>query len=100
MHNHSHHHVDAHDHEQYGHAHEHAYLDGCQESVARNRAEVIIFLQYMLHHNAHHEQELSGLAESLRRLNLEKEAEEVQLCIDGLGCAEKHLEAVLEMLKK
>ncbi len=113
MHNHNedHHHPHAHSHEHdHSHTHDHgdghthshdegSHHHGSHENLLASKTEAAAFLQYTLHHNAHHDEELSDLAHSLEHLQLGKEAEAVRQCIDELAHANRHLESVLKMLQ-
>lgn len=110
MHQHDHsgdvHHNDDHHHD-HDHGHGHTHVDGGvhhhaagdHEHLLKTKEETVAFLQYTLHHNAHHEEELSGLAHSLDHLALSKEASEIRQCIDDITRSNKRLEAVLAALK-
>jgi pyridinium-3,5-bisthiocarboxylic acid mononucleotide nickel chelatase len=104
MHNEDHHHTHEHSHDHENeHSHEgaqahHHDIDG-HENLLQSKDEAAAFLQYTLHHNAHHEEELSGLAHSLEHLLLSSQAQEVQLAIQDIDRANKRLENVLAALK-
>jgi hypothetical protein len=89
---HTHDHDIGHDHRETGGHHSH-------DSLLGSKKEAAAFLRYTLNHNAHHEQELSGLAHSLRHLQLSEEAEEIEGCIAELNKVNVRLEAVLDALK-
>ncbi len=113
MHQHEHHHDDHHHDHEHGHAHTHDHgsstahhhggndhetTDG-HENLLKSKEEVAAFLQYTLHHNAHHEEELDGLAHSLEHLQLTKEAQEIRLAIQDYDQANMRLEVILAALK-
>ncbi len=93
-HNHSHEHGQAHDHDHDGHGHHHDVHD----NLLKSKVEAAAFLQYTLHHNAHHEEELESLAHSLEHLQLDKEALEIRQCIEDISKANRRLENVLKAL--
>ena len=82
-----------HDHN-HNHEHEHSH-----DGLLKNKAEAAAFLQYTLSHNAHHEEELSGLVHSLQHLGLDREADEIASCIGALTSVNLRLETVLKRLK-
>lgn len=94
-----------HDHE-HGHTHDHdhdhggapAHHHSDADNLLHSKEEAAAFLQYTLHHNAHHEEEMGGLAHSLEHLQLQKEAQEIRLCIEDIGRANARLEYVLKAL--
>lgn len=118
---HGHTHEHAHEHE---HTHEHAHTDGAvhihehghthehgcdhrhdtehahsHDELLKSRQETAAFLQYTLSHNAHHEEELSGLVHSLQHLGLESAAGEIASCIVELTKVNARLDTVLKSLK-
>lgn len=104
-HEHSHAHAHEHEHEHehtHEQAHNHAHTDGQphqHDDLLKSKAEAAAFLQYTLQHNAHHEEELSGLVHSLQHLQHENEAGEIAACIEELTKVNARLEAVLAALK-
>jgi len=99
-----HHHDHGHDHD-HGHTHEHddghTHQDSNgHENLLGSKEEVAAFLQYTLHHNEHHEEELDGLAHSLEHLQLTKEAQEIRLAIEDIGHANARLDYILTALKQ
>lgn len=94
-HHHAHEHADIHSHSDSGGDHHHGGHDG----LLNSREEAAAFLQYTLQHNAHHEEELSGLVHSLQHLKLESEAGEIRACIETLRSVNKRLDDVLISLK-
>jgi hypothetical protein len=96
MHGHDHEHTHNHD-----HGHDHGGTGGhhTHDGLLGSKEEAAAFLRYTLNHNAHHDQELSGLAHSLRHLQLSGEAEEIEGCIAELKKVNTRLEAVLDALK-
>lgn len=113
MYDHKHHtddHHHGHDHEQ-GHAHTHDHTGTAHhhggddhdsaaghENLLASKEEAAAFLQYTLHHNAHHEEEMEGLVHSLEHLQLTKEAQEIRLAIEDIGRANARLEYVLKAM--
>ena len=91
MHNHNHHHDHTHE-----HAHEHTHS---HDGLLKSKEEAAAFLQYTLSHNAHHEEELSGLVHSLQHLGLDGAAGEAASCIAELSRVNARLDAVLKSLK-
>jgi hypothetical protein len=100
---HSHEHDHDHDHDHtHDHSHDHHHENSQEhshDSLLTSKEEAAAFLSYTLSHNAHHEDEMSGLVHSLQHLGLEKEAAEAAQCIDDIRRANKRLEAVLAALK-
>jgi hypothetical protein len=87
----------AHDHD---HDHDHDHPHGhSHDDLLKSKEEAAAFLRYTLEHNAHHDEELSGLVHSLQHLQLTKEADEVEGCIAELLKINARLEAVLAALK-
>lgn len=117
-HNHDHNHTHEHEHEHsHTHAHEHEHTPGTahshstevtqphdhehsHENLMSSKAEAAAFLQYTLNHNAHHEEELTGLVHSLQHLQLEDEAREVSVCIEDIERTNARLKSVLDALNK
>jgi len=95
-HTHDHEHEPAHDHDA---CQTHSHHHGGHDSLLGSKAEAAAFLQYTLHHNSHHAEELSDLAHSLEHLKLDKEAEEVRRCIDELARTDKRLQSLLDALQ-
>lgn len=94
-------HEHAHEHE-HTHTHEHGHDSGhahSHDELLKSREETTAFLQYTLSHNAHHEEELSGLVHSLRHLGHDSAADEVASCIAELTKVNARLDAVLKSLK-
>lgn len=105
-HNLDHHHVHEHTHDHnHDHEHHHDHTDGHDHhhdehgSLLKSKEEAAAFVQYTLHHNAHHDDELAGLIHSLQHLGLNKEADEVRMCAAELAQANNRLKAVLTALK-
>lgn len=109
-HAHEHTHIHSHEHEHdhdhvHDHSHEHHHENAqdhshdSHDSLLKSKEEAAAFLSYTLSHNAHHEDEMSGLVHSLQHLGLEKEAAEAAQCIEDIRRANKRLEAVLAALK-
>lgn len=102
-HHHDHEHLHDHDHTHDGKNHHggnhHGGNGDGHDNLLKGKEEAAAFLQYTLHHNAHHEEELDGLAHSLEHLQLDNEAHEVRLCIEDITNANKRLAAVLAALK-
>jgi hypothetical protein len=100
MHDHDHDHLHAHEHAHgHEHTHDHPQDGGGHDGLLKSKEEAAAFLQYTLHHNAHHDEELSGLVHSLQHLGLDGEAAEIQSCIGELLKVNTRLEAVLERMK-
>ncbi|SHI18368.1 hypothetical protein SAMN02745823_03138 [Sporobacter termitidis DSM 10068] len=94
-HEHDHDHASGHSHADEAHGHHH----GGHDDLLKTKEEAAAFLQYTLQHNAHHDEELSGLVHSLQHLSLDKAAGEVASCIGALEEINARLEAVLKSLK-
>ncbi len=106
-HTHDHVHGNAHTHE-HAHEHTHAHTHGNEheadhtnshDGLLKSKEEAAAFLQYTLSHNAHHEEELSGLVHSLQHLGLDGAAGEAASCIAELSRVNARLDAVLKSLK-
>ena len=100
-----------HDHHDHAHPHDHGHAHSLEQShphdhehdghdnLLKSKAEAAAFLTYTLTHNAHHEEELSGLVHSLQHLSMDSEAGEVTACIEEIQRVNKRLEAVLAAMK-
>lgn len=98
-HNHGHTHADgsAHTH---AHTHEHGHGHKHTGTVAGEQEEVKALLGYMLSHNEHHAEELIGISDRLRDLDMETVAETMDQAIShynkGNALVEKALLAMGE----
>jgi ABC-type Zn2+ transport system substrate-binding protein/surface adhesin len=98
-HNHDRHHPHDHTHDHgHDHGHDHPHHHGGHDALLKSPAEVAKFLQYTLQHNAHHAEELDGLAHSLDHLTRPDEAGEIRACIAELKKVDSRLEALLKKL--
>jgi len=90
------HHDHDHSHE-HGHDHDHGHS---HDLLLKSAGEAAKFLEYTLHHNAHHGEELENLAHSLEHLSLEAEAREVRECIREMEGINRRLEALMNKLSQ
>jgi hypothetical protein len=97
-HTHAHEHEHAHEHA-HDHGADHTHADGSHDGLLKSSSEAAAFLRYTLQHNAHHEEELSGLVHSLRHLGKDKDADEIASCIDALQKVNARLETIFDGLK-
>ena len=77
------------------HHHHHHDLDASSSS----REEAIALLGYMVAHNEHHAEELSELAETMRKLELFQVAEEIETSIESFKEGNLNLRQAFALLK-
>lgn len=93
---------DYHDHHSHGHTHGHGHVHDHSHSgtAAGEQEEVKALLGYMLSHNEHHAEELIGISDRLRDLDMEVAAEIMDQAIshynNGNALVEKALLAMGE----
>lgn len=91
---HTHEHDDNHTHtHSHTHSHEHSHSGGL---VAETAAEALALLEYMVHHNQHHAEELHELAHCFD----DTAADLIHAAVDDLQQSNYKLEAALKMIKE
>ena len=69
------------------------------EVSSASREEAIALLGYMVAHNEHHTEELEELAETMRQLNLDAAAEEIENSLGDFREGKLKLRAAYALLK-
>ncbi len=92
---------DGHDHHAGGgHLHDHAHMHSHENHMASTESEAVALLTYMISHNEHHAEELSELAHSLRHLDKDEAAEEMEAGVLAFQEGNERLRVALALLQQ